>query len=327
MDDLSSPNPSYSMHNTLAEVIYNLAMLHRATPSALARYDYSCQAAAAQVMRHYSTSFSAATQLLSCTVRTDIRNLYAMVRTADEIVDSGLDPAEASILLDAYENTVRTSPLQRFHTDPIIHAYALSARRCGFRDEHIAAFFSSMRCDLTRSNHTAETFNSYVYGSAEVIGLLCLQVFFSGFSDFPNAQHPQQELLENGARRLGAAFQKINFLRDLHEDYLDRGRIYFPQLANCVSLNEPKKNSIIADIRSDLAAASASIGLLPYTSRMGVSAATALFSELTDILAATPIEKLMHTRVSIPLTRKAYLLSRVAATSVWKVTPRHKDVP
>ncbi len=259
-------------------------------------------------MRHYSTSFSLATRLLSPRVRVDIRNLYAMVRTADEIVDAGLDPQDAAVLLDAYEATVRAAPSQRFHADPVVHAFALSARRCGFSDEHVAQFFSSMRCDLTHRTHTHDSFEDYVCGSAEVIGLLCLDAFYAG--------GPRPSGIEEGARRLGAAFQKINFLRDLREDSAELGRSYFPNLPDPASLDEERKTAIIADIRRDLAVARGAMKKLPRGSRVGVAAATALFTELTDQLAATPAADILTTRVSVSPARKAFLVSRAAASAV-----------
>lgn len=259
-------------------------------------------------MRHYSTSFSLATRLLAPRIRVDIRNLYAMVRTADEIVDAGLDPQDAAVLLDAYEATVRAAPSQRFHADPIVHAYALSARRCGFSDEHVAQFFSSMRCDLTHRTHTHDSFEDYVCGSAEVIGLLCLDAFYAG--------KPRPSGIEEGARRLGAAFQKINFLRDLREDSAELGRSYFPDVTDPASLDEAQKSSIIAGIRRDLAVARGAMEKLPRGSRVGVAAATALFTELTDQLAATPAADILTTRVSVSPARKAFLVSRAAAAAV-----------
>ncbi len=280
----------------------------RTSLSALEHYDRCAEAAAAQIMRHYSTSFSLATRLLSPRVRVDIRNLYAMVRTADEIVDAGLDPLDAAALLDAYETTVRNAPSQRFHADPVVHAYALSARRCGFQDEHIAEFFASMRCDLTHRTHTHDSFEDYVCGSAEVIGLLCLDAFYAG--------GPRPSGIEEGARRLGAAFQKINFLRDLREDSAELGRSYFPDLPDPASLDEERKTAIIADIRRDLAVARGAMEKLPRGSRVGVAAATALFTELTDQLAATPAADILTTRVSVSPARKAFLVSRAAAAAV-----------
>lgn len=280
----------------------------RASLSALEHYDRCAEAAAAQIMRHYSTSFSLATRLLQPRVRMDIRNLYAMVRTADEIVDAGLDPHDAAALLDAYETTVRNAPSQRFHADPVVHAYALSARRCGFQDEHIAEFFASMRCDLTHRTHTHDSFEDYVCGSAEVIGLLCLDAFYAG--------GPRPSGIEEGARRLGAAFQKINFLRDLREDSAELGRSYFPDLPDPASLDEERKTAIIADIRRDLAVARGAMEKLPRGSRVGVAAATALFTELTDQLAATPAADILTTRVSVSPARKAFLVSRAAAAAV-----------
>ena len=178
--------------------------------SYLSRYDDMCDHAAAQVIARYSTSFSLATRFLEPGLKRDIRNLYAMVRIADEIVDgtateaaneAGTDPAP---LLDAYEAQVRSAREVRFHTDPVIHAYAQSARRCDFRDELVEAFFASMRRDLNQTTYTDTEFSDYVYGSAEVIGLLCLSAFL--------VDHPvtaaEREKLESGARALGSAFQR-----------------------------------------------------------------------------------------------------------------------
>lgn len=273
--------------------------------SPLADFDRAACAAAAQVIARYSTSFSLATRLLREPVRTDIRNLYAVVRIADEIVDTkdhSLPASAAATALDAYEAAVRSAATVRFHTDPVLHAFGLSARRCGFRDEHLAAFFSSMRTDLTRSTHTAASLEAYIFGSAEVIGLLCLDAFLSGQTS------PHRAEMESGARRLGAAFQKINFLRDLAEDTDDLGRAYFPQLADG-PLTDAAKADIVADIRCDLAAARATIGYLPRSSRAGVAAATALFSDLTDRLDALPAADIYSTRVSVPAARKAALIT------------------
>ena len=279
----------------------------------LDRYDRTAIQAAHQVIMSYSTSFSLATRLLEKQVRTDIRNLYAMVRIADEIVDgtaaaAGMNRAEIGKTLDDYERAVLAAPSQRFHADPVLHAYALSARRCGFSPEHVVAFFSSMRCDLNQVSHDARSFDDYVYGSAEVIGLLCLSAFL--------VDHPvtgtQRARLEAGARSLGAAFQKINFLRDLAEDSGALGRSYFPGLGE-QGLTEAHKTELIADIRTDLADARTTIPLLPISARVGVLAATELFAELTGRIEKLPAAELSARRVSVPPAAKAAILARAVA--------------
>lgn len=290
-------------------------------PEFLSRYDRMANNAAHEVILSYSTSFSLATRLLEKQVRTDIRNLYAMVRIADEIVDgtaeaAGLTQGKTAKTLDDYEHAVLAAPGCRFHVDPVLHAYAISARRCDFHPEHVRAFFSSMRRDLSQSTHDAGSFDDYVYGSAEVIGLLCLSAFLVG--------HPVTDAararMEDGARSLGAAFQKINFLRDLAEDSSTLGRTYFPVLAE-YSLTEADKAELIADIRKDLADARTVIPLLPITARAGVLAATGLFTELTERLDATPATELAQQRVSVPRHIKAAILAK-AVTSAPRMNRR-----
>jgi len=281
----------------------------------LRRFDDMSVTATNKVITSYSTSFTLATRLLASRVRTDIRNLYAMVRIADEIVDgtaeaAGLSPDECGELLDAYEAAVLAAPEVRFHVDPVLHAYATSARRCGFDPDHVRAFFTSMRRDLDQATHDPGSFNTYVYGSAEVIGLMCLSAFL--------VDHPVTETerarLDGGARSLGAAFQKINFLRDLAEDSDVLGRSYFPGVEP-TAFSEEEKAGLIADIRVDLADAEAVMGALPLTARAGVLAATYLFAELTDRLEATPAAELTTRRVSVPRRTKAAILARAVTTA------------
>ncbi|MGP6173196.1 phytoene/squalene synthase family protein [Corynebacterium sp. A21] len=281
----------------------------------LSRYDQMAVQAAHQVIVHYSTSFSLATRLLGKQVRTDIRNLYAMVRIADEIVDgtaaaARLTPAETAKALDDYELAVLAAPENRFHVDPVLHAYAISARRCGFNPEHVRSFFSSMRRDLKQSTHDEASFDDYVYGSAEVIGLLCLAAFLADHV----VTAGERKRMESSARSLGAAFQKINFLRDLSEDSEALGRSYFPVLAQH-SLSDTDKAELITDIRKDLSDARGGIALLPGSARVGVLAATELFADLTDRLDALSATTVSHSRVSVPRRIKAVILVRALAAA------------
>lgn len=273
----------------------------------LTRYDQAASRAAAQVMGQYSTSFSLATRLLRGRVREDIRHLYAVVRIADELVDGTADHAaiDAAAALDAYEATILAAPEKRLHTDPVVHSYAITARRCGFQREHLVAFFDSMRADLTQREYSATKLAEYIYGSAEVIGLLCVQVFLAE----ETVSAADRAAMDRGARHLGSAFQKINFLRDLGEDSSVLGRAYFPQATGGV-LSEAAKSALIAEIRRELAAAEEAINLLPLSARFGVRAAADIFAELTNRLAATPAAELKTTRISVPNRTKAWLAAR-----------------
>lgn len=273
----------------------------------LTRYDQAASRAAAQVMGQYSTSFSLATRLLRGRVREDIRHLYAVVRIADELVDGTADQAsiDAAAALDAYEAAILAAPEKRLHTDPVVHSYAITARRCGFQREHLVAFFDSMRADLNQREYSASELAEYIYGSAEVIGLLCVQVFLAE----ETVSAADRAAMDRGARHLGSAFQKINFLRDLGEDSSVLGRAYFPQAAGG-ALSEAAKSALIADIRRELAAAEEAINLLPLSARVGVRAAADIFAELTNRLAATPAAELNTTRISVPNRTKAWLAAR-----------------
>ncbi|MEQ9999465.1 phytoene/squalene synthase family protein [Corynebacterium sp. KPL4015] len=273
----------------------------------LTRYDQAASRAAAQVMGQYSTSFTLATRLLRGRVREDIRHLYAVVRFADELVDGTAHQAsiDAAAALDAYETAILAAPEKRLHTDPVVHSYAITARRCGFQREHLVAFFDSMRADLSQREYSAAELAEYIYGSAEVIGLLCVQVFLAE----ETVSAADRSTMDRGARHLGAAFQKINFLRDLGEDSSVLGRAYFPQAAGG-ELSEAAKSALIADIRHDLAAAEESINLLPLSARFGVRAAADIFAELTNRLAATPAAELKTTRISVPNRTKAWVAAR-----------------
>ena len=273
------------------------------TDSYLSRYDRMADRAAAQVIGHYSTSFSLATRVLAPDTRRDIRNLYAVVRIADEIVDG--TTAEANecpeTALDTYEEQVLHAPRHRFHTDPVLHAWANTYRRCGIRDDHVRAFFSSMRRDTTQTDYNADDLGAYIYGSAEVIGLMCLDIFLREHD--PSEQ--DRRTMEEGARALGSAFQKVNFLRDLGEDSRELGRAYLGPV-----LDEDLKHTLTAEITEELDAARAAIPLLPAAARRGVAAAEALFRDLNERIAATPAEDVASARVSVPNHRKFLLTAR-----------------
>lgn len=274
-------------------------------------YASAATRSADRVIDSYSTSFGAATRLLGAPVRARVRSIYALVRVADEIVDgaalgSGLTPEQIAEVLDEYEARTEQALASGFSSDLVVHAFALTARSCGITTELTRPFFASMRADLTVTEHDPDSFEEYVYGSAEVVGLMCLHVFATDRSPVPVAPSPQ---LLDGARRLGAAFQKVNFLRDLRADAEGRGRSYFPGV-DPATLTEDEKRTLLADIRGDLAAAGAAIEQLPDTSRTAVRTVHDLFAALADRLERTDAASLRTSRVRVPDAQKTAIITR-----------------
>jgi phytoene synthase len=276
-------------------------------------YDRVAMEASAVVIRRYSTSFGLASRLLSPAVRQHVENIYALVRLADEVVDGVAAEArlEAHAIrsqLDTLESETNEAMRCGFSTNLVVHAFALTARETGFGQELTAPFFASMRADLSETEHTPESFDAYVYGSAEVVGLMCLKAFLVGheYSVGDAAR------LVDGARHLGAAFQKINFLRDLAADFTALGRSYFPGV-DVDSFTEAQKSDIIDDIQNDLDIACATLTLLPASSRRAVVLAQGLFSELTRRLRETPASVLVTTRIRVPNPVKMRIAAFAAA--------------
>jgi phytoene/squalene synthetase len=272
-------------------------------------YDAVAEASAALVIRSYSTSFGLATRLLTEPVRTHVRNIYALVRLADEIVDAprpGATPDQVAALLDGLEAETRRALGDGHSANLVVHAFARSARACGIEMALLEPFFASMRTDLHRSSHDEASLAAYVYGSAEVVGLMCLHAFLQE----PGATATYDELAP-GARRLGAAFQRINFLRDLAADHTELGRLYFPDV-DPTTLDDRVRDRLLLDIEADLDAAEAVIWRLPPSSRRAVGVAHGLFAELSQRLRRAPVARLQTERVRVPATAKA----RVVATSL-----------
>jgi 15-cis-phytoene synthase len=281
-----------------------------ATTTATTSYDEVARRSAAVVISSYSTSFGAACRLLAEPVRTHVRDVYALVRIADEIVDApelGADVRRRADLLERLEDETRQALVVGWSSNLVVHAFATTARTCGIDMDLVGPFFDSMRTDLHRTEHDDATFERYVYGSAEVVGLMCLRAFLSDGT----ATGRQEEYAElaPGAQRLGAAFQKVNFLRDLCEDHEVLGRTYFPGLV-IEQFDDRHRDVILADIDADLAAAAAVIPRLPVSSRRAVAAAHGLFAELSSRLAATPAARIREERVCVPTPVKARIVAR-----------------
>ncbi|GAA0991223.1 phytoene/squalene synthetase [Subtercola frigoramans] len=276
-------------------------------------YDAVAHETARIVIHRYSTSFGLASRLLGAGVRGHVENIYALVRLADEVVDgvaasANLSAEQISVLLDTLERDTLEAMRVGYSTNLVVHAFALTAREVEFGPELVEPFFASMRADISATEHTPESFDVYVYGSAEVVGLMCLAAFLQGhtFSDSERAA------LVDGARHLGAAFQKINFLRDLSADFAGLGRSYFPGVT-VTSFGEGSKAEIIADIENDLHIARGVLPLLPKSSRRAVALAQGLFGELTRRLRETPAAVLAETRIRVPNPIKLRIAAEVAA--------------
>lgn len=296
-----------------------MSRVNRPTDSDIDRYNAAALASSATVIGAYSTSFGLAARLLESRVRTHVRTIYALVRIADEIVDGAAAGAGIGIdgqreLLDDLERETERAIDRGYSTNLIVHAFANTARASGIDARLTAPFFASMRRDLDSSPFTEAGVAEYIYGSAEVIGLMCLRSFLE------NSPRTTADLLELelGARSLGAAFQKINFLRDLASDREILGRNYFPGI-DPLTMTDTEKNHLLDDIDADLAAAESVLSALPTGSRRAVTAAHGLFAQLSSRLRATPADTLLKARIRVPDAEKlAIALSAAMGSAGWR---------
>ena len=272
------------------------------------QYDAVAADSARLVIRRYSTSFGLACRLLAEPVRTHVCNIYALVRIADELVDApraGAGSHDRRLLLDGLEAETLAAMARGHSANLVVHAFARTATTCGVSPALVVPFFASMRTDLDRREHDRTSFEAYVYGSAEVVGLMCLRAFLIEDPD-PAATYDR---LAPGARRLGAAFQKLNFLRDLAADHETLGRSYFPDL-DPAQLTAARRDELLDDIDADLSAAAAALRELPGSSQRAVGLAHALFSELSARIRRSPVERIRRERVRVPTAAKARVLAR-----------------
>ena len=266
------------------------------------RYGRAAVSASAVVIREYSTSFSLAARLMPRRVRDHITSIYGLVRVADEVVD-GACPTDPRAHLDALEAAVERAMEEGFSANLVVHAFACTARATGFGTELTGPFFASMRADLTPAPHTPESLEAYIHGSAEVVGLMCLRAYLVGVapSDY--------ERLAPDALRLGAAFQKVNFLRDLTDDELRLGRAYLP------ALTQQAYDEALDDATADLAAGRAGIARLPGDVQRGVRVAADLYAELLRRLRAAGLDGARSGRIRVPTAAKAAVIARSLSTS------------
>lgn len=290
--------------------------------SVLERYTHSAERAAEIVIGTYSTSFGASTRLLGKRHRRHIRNIYALVRVADELVDgvaaeAGLSAEEQRLTLTRFVEETYRAIEQGYSADLVIHAFAHTARSAGIDASLLDPFFASMRADIPDSENQSsavrrfsrEEHAEYVYGSAQVVGLMCLRVFLRDTT----RSETELKRLDHGAKQLGAAFQNINFLRDLADD---TDRLQRGYLGSEADLTTADRDAWIAKIRQQLADAEDTLPLLPRDARLAVRSALSLFAALSDRLARTPAPDLYRRRIRIPNIQKAALIARAAAETL-----------
>lgn len=247
----------------------------------------------------YSTSFASAVRLLHRDLREAIYSIYGMVRVADEIVDSFHDQNKQQ-LLSAFRDETFNAIKNGISLNPILHGFQLTVRKYEIDRSLIEAFFASMETDLYQTRHDLISYNRYIYGSAEAVGLMCLGVFCEG-------DHSLYERLSPYARSLGAAFQKVNFLRDLGADYQQLNRNYFPGDAEGL-LTKGKKLTIEKEIMADFQHAEIGIALLPPKSRLGVYVAYKYYLKLFEKIRGIAPMQIIEQRVRIPNYQKWLIL-------------------
>jgi len=254
------------------------------------------------VTQSYSTSFSMATKMLDVSIRNHIYNIYGFVRFADEIVDSFHDyPKEE--LLNRFEEDLYFSLKNKISLNPILNSFQKTVNVFSIDKTLIASFLRSMRWDLDKKVYkTEEDYKDYIYGSADVVGLMCLKVFVKG-------DNTKYEELKPSAMALGSAFQKVNFLRDLKNDYQELDRTYFPNV-NFNNFDEDSKQSIIDDIEKDFEFALKGIFKLPDEARFGVYTAYKYYNKLLMKLKRTPSDSIQNKRIRVPNYQKITVFAR-----------------
>ena len=255
-----------------------------------------------EITKFYSTSFSLATSMLSSEIRQDIYNIYGFVRLADEIVDSFHDYDKVA-LLKRFEDDLEYALKEKISTNPVLNAFQDTVHRYEIDKEFIDAFMQSMRWDLTKKVYkTDEDYKNYIYGSADVVGLMCLRVFVKGDHNLFNE-------LKSSAMALGSAFQKVNFLRDLKNDYEQLERSYFPNV-NLRELDERSKQKIIAEIEDDFQKGLSGIFKLPDAAKFGVYTAYKYYLRLLKKLKRVPSVDIKNKRIRVANIQKMDVLAR-----------------
>lgn len=264
-------------------------------------FDITSVATSRRIALNYSTSFSLGIRLLGREYRDAVFSIYGFVRVADEIVDTFHGFDKEHLLADFKIQTYRAIE-QKISTNPVLHAFQMAANKYGIGVELIEPFFNSMEADLGKFQYSQNDYQEYIYGSAEVVGLMCLKVFCHGDED-------RYAALKPSAKSLGAAFQKVNFLRDMGSDFEERGRVYFPNV-DFHSFSDQDKLSVIQDIKQDFHHALKGIVSLPVGCRLGVYTAYMYYLKLLEKIERSTISEIQNGRIRIPNAEKLVLLAK-----------------
>ncbi|WP_047419434.1 phytoene/squalene synthase family protein [Cellulophaga sp. Hel_I_12] len=265
-------------------------------------FDHVSFSCSKTVTESYSTSFSLATKMLHTSIRGDVYNIYGFVRFADEIVDT-FHEYDKSFLFNKFEQDLEEALSHKISLNPILNAFQHTYHKYQIPHHLVASFMKSMRMDLSKKIYkTDEEYKDYIYGSADVVGLMCLKVFVKGDQE-------AYDNLKSSAMALGSAFQKVNFLRDLKDDFEGLDRTYFPN-TNLRALDEVSKNRIVAEINEDFRLGYEGIAKLPNTAKFGVYTAYKYYSKLLQKLQNTPPLEIQNTRIRVSNYQKFGLLAK-----------------
>lgn len=266
-----------------------------------ALFDSASLECSKKITKMYSTSFSLAIKMLSPDIQDDIYAIYGFVRCADEIVDT-FEGYEQELLLDEFESEYDKALERKISLNPVLNAFQRVVHEYQLQ-ELVPPFMKSMRMDLTKKEYnTLEEYKEYIFGSADVVGLMCLKVFVKGNQE-------KYEELKDSAMRLGSAFQKVNFLRDLKHDYESLGRIYFPGI-NFSSLTNENKDQIVAEINADFEAAFEGIMKLPTEAKFGVYTAYRYYKSLMKKISNTQPNEFLSKRIRVSNPLKLVILGK-----------------
>jgi phytoene/squalene synthetase len=271
-------------------------------------FDKTSKEISKRISLNYSTSFSLGIKLLSKDFRWAVFATYGFVRLADEIVDTFHGYNKARMLSDFKFQTYQAIE-EGISINPVLHSFQMAANQFGIGRDLIEPFFQSMEEDLNKSTHDISSYNEYIYGSAEVVGLMCLRIFCKG-----NEQ--EYSKLLPAARSLGAAFQKVNFLRDIKSDIEERGRVYFPGV-NFEYFTDEDKMTIIKDVKLDFEKSLIGIKQLPLGCRLGVYTAYIYYLKLLEKIERTTATEIMNKRIRIRNSQKIVLLAESYVREKW----------
>lgn len=264
-------------------------------------FDETSKDISKRISLNYSTSFSLGIKLLSKDFRWAVFSTYGFVRVADEIVDTFHGHNKERLLADFKQQTYQAIQ-EGISTNPVLHSFQLAANQFGIENNLIEPFFKSMEEDLDTTSHSVSSYDEYIYGSAEVVGLMCLKIFCNG-------NNSQYDELVPYARSLGAAFQKVNFLRDIKSDVEERGRVYFPGV-DFSNFTDENKLEIIQDVKKDFDHAFIGIKMLPIGCRLGVYTAYIYYLKLLEKIERTTANEVLQSRIRIPNSQKMVLLAK-----------------